>query len=424
MALTNATVYTVSGPTVRNATVLIANGKIAAVGANVGVPANVRRLDLHGAVVIPGLVEARSSLLLGAGDLAGAGSADQSVLDAIDPFDEAAGKVLARGVTTLYLSPGVRGPVGGVGAVVKLRAPAPESGEGWVRVLRANAALDLAIGISTNGRSSSLERLSSYEALRSLFRSAQQYGKSLDDYDRDLKAYTKLQAAPKPAAGAGAAAAATPKPTKPRRSPAQDTALSALKGTLLVRIEAHRADNILNALRLIDEFHLKAVLESPLESRSLAREIARRGIPVVWGPTLGGPPGLDTRLYRPETAAALAHSGVSVALTTGSRSGLASRFLRENAALAVSYGLTPEQALKAITLDAARALGVADRVGSIEPGKDADLVVLSAAPMDPSARVTRLFIDGKEVALDHPGVSRAGSGNRRISDLRKRLPGG
>ena len=366
--------------------------------------------------MIPGLVDARSSLFLSEADLSGSGAADQGVLDAADLFRDEAAKVLAQGVTTLYLSPGSRGAVCGVGAVVKLRNTAAGSGEVRARVLAPTAALDLTIGLSANGRSTSLERLNSYEALRSLFKSAEQYEKSFERYNRDLKAYEKLPPAPKPAPGASPSASPpAQKPARPKRVPAQETVLSAIKGTIPVRIEAHRVDDILNALRLAEEFHLKAVLVSATESRSLAGEIARRAIPVIWGPTLDGSPRLETREHRPETAADLARAGVKLALTPNSRSGLGSRFLRENAALAVSYGLTADQALRAITLDAARALGVADRVGSIEPGKDADLVVLSTPAFDGSSRVERVFVDGQEVVPARALVSEHRAAARQAS---------
>lgn len=415
LALVGATVYPVSGPPIRLATIVIADGRIVAVGATVSVPANARRIDLRGATVIPGLVDARSSLFLSDSDLAGAGSADQSVLDAADLFREEAGKVLAQGVTTLYLSPGSRGGVGGAGAVVKLHPPDAARGEGWARVLRQRAALDLSLGISANGRSTSLERLNSYESLRSLFRGARQYGKSLVKYEQDLREFRTPPPAPKPAPGTAPNPAAPPqRPVKPRTNPAQENILAALNGTLPVRIEAQRADDILNALRLMDEFHVKAILLSADESGPLAGEIARRGIPVIWGPTLAGPPRLDTRGHQPETAAILAKSGVMVALSPGSRTGLASRFLRENAELAVAYGLASDRALRAITLDAAKTLGVADRVGSIEVGKDADLVVLSASPMDRSAKVQRVFVDGREIAFPRPQVRQFRSNSKAV----------
>jgi imidazolonepropionase-like amidohydrolase len=134
----------------------------------------------------------------------------------------------------------------------------------------------------------------------------------------------------------------------------------------------------------------------------VAAEIAKRHIPVIWGSVLPtGAPRLETAHQDPTTPAALVKAGVHVAITTGMRTGLASRFLRENAALAAGYGLTSAAALRSITLSAAEILGVSDRVGSIQAGKDADLVVLSASPWDPAAKVKRVFIDGAPVYTGH-----------------------
>jgi imidazolonepropionase-like amidohydrolase len=421
VALIGARVLPVSGPPLDGATVLIVDGKIAAVGANVAVPANAQRIDLHGSVLIPGLVDARSSLFLSSDDLVGAGTADQDVLDAANLFDRDAEKVLAHGVTTLYLSPGSRGNIDGIGAVVKLDSAQHTATQGGLalqaRPLKPHAALNLTLGVSGNGRSSSLERLNSYEALRATFRSAEQYARAFERYERDLLAYEKQEklkppekkpdlvtkeaksAPPKtPPAAPPAAKPAEPaltKPVKPRHVPAMDNLMAALKGDLPVRIEAHRVDDILNALRLADEFKLKLILERATEGADVAQEIARRKVPVVWGPTMAtGGPRLETAHHTPESAALLAQVGVKIALTTGGESGLASRFLLENAAAAGGFGLRPTDALRAITLSAAEVLGVADRVGSIQAGKDADLVVLSALPWEPTARVKTVFVNG------------------------------
>ena len=112
-----------------------------------------------------------------------------------------------------------------------------------------------------------------------------------------------------------------------------------------------------------------------------------------------------------------------LALTPNSRTGLASRFLRENAALAMSYGLAQDKALRSITLDAAAALGVADRVGSIAVGKDADLAVLTGPPLAASTRVARLFIDGQEIVIEPPRIAEAmnrTSSSAAVSPVRAR----
>ncbi|MCS6861292.1 MAG: amidohydrolase family protein [Abditibacteriales bacterium] len=395
VALVGAKILPVAGKPIERGTILIEGGKIKAVGANVEIPANAQRIDLTGKVVLPGLVDAHSSLFLAADDLNATGAADRDVTDALDLFDKDAEKVLARGVTTLYVSPGNRGNVNGVGAVVQLNNTPP-----YGRVLKPRAALKLTLGVSTNNRSTSLERLASYEALRAAFHSAQQYAKSFERYERDLAAYARRQKQPQPTAAnpqpTAPASSQPTKPTKPRRNPAQEILVAALKGEIPVRIEAHRVDDILNALRLADEFKFKLILERATEGAQIANDIARRHVPVVWGPTLPmGAPRLETLNHSPDGAAQLAKAGVKVALTTDGASGLSSRFLLENAAAAVGFGMSADEALRAVTLSAAEVLGVADRVGSIEVGKDANLVVLSASPWDATAQVEQVWVEGR-----------------------------
>lgn len=411
VALIGATIMPVSCAPIKNGTVLLQAGKIKAVGANVAVPANARRIDVRGKVIIPGLIDAESSLFLSAEELNTAGAADRDVLDGVDLFDDASAKVLARGVTTVYLSPGRRGSITGVGAVVKLRATdaiATDPKPGYARVLKSRSALKATLGLSTNNRSSSLERLASYEALRSTFKGAQQYADSFARYDRALKRYElelKLPAEPvddgsgdDPFGGGGQAPAGPQKPTKPRPVPSQEILVKALKREIPVRIEAHRADDIMNALRLADEFGFKLILERATDGQMVAAEIARRKVPVIWGPALmNGAPQLDSVDHSARSAGSLARAGVRLAIVTDGVTGLSSRFVLENAGAAAGYGLSVGDALRAVTLGAAEILGVGDRVGSLEIGKDADLVVLSAGPWDPRSRVEQVWIDGEAV---------------------------
>ena len=404
IALVGARILPVSAPPIPSGTVIISGGKIAAIGANVSVPSGALRIPAAGKVVIPGLIDSSSALFLSAAELAAAGAADRDVLDAFDPFDQDALDAVRRGVTTVYLSPGSRGSIGGLGAVVKL-AGDPERSP-----LLAQAALKLNLGVTTGDRTSSLDRLAAYEAIRAAFRAAEQYARSYERYERDLKAFESQPRATsagerRPPAGEAAGrgspfpqSAGPQRPTRPRRVPAQEVLLKALRREIPVRVEAHRADDILNALRLGDEFKLKLILEKAEEAPAAAGEIARRGIPIVWGPTLlEDPNALDSVKQTPSGAAKLSRAGIRVSLTPGSQSSRNSRFVLENAAAAAGYGLSREAALRSITLDAARILGVADRVGSLARGKDADLVVLSGSPWDSATIVEQVFVNGVKV---------------------------
>jgi len=387
-------------------TILMSGGKITAVGANVAIPAGARRIAVDGKVIIPGLIDARSNLFLSPDETA-AGAADRDVLDATDLFDDDALDALRRGVTTVYITPGSRGDIAGVGAVVKLGSGPASSGIVGTPV-RTQAALKLNLGVSIGNRTSSLERVSSYDAIRSAFRSAEQYARSFERYERDIKTF---ESQPRLAANVGAPPSTTQqpsdpttqrpttqRPTRPRRVPAQEILLKALRREIPVRVEAHRADDILNALQLSEEFKLNMILEGAEEAPLVAKEIARHRIPVIWGPTLlESGTELDSRRQTPAGAAKLARAGIRFILTPAGDSGRATRFVLENAAAAAGHGLSREKALSAITMDAAQILGVGDRLGSISVGKDADLVVLSGSPFDPAARVEQVYVNGERV---------------------------
>jgi imidazolonepropionase-like amidohydrolase len=411
VALIGATVLRVSGPVIPNGTVIIQNGKIKAVGVGIPIPPDARRIDLRGKTIMPGLIDANSSLFMANDELNTAGSPDRVALDGADFFDDTATKVLAHGVTTLYLSPSRRGTVTGVGTIVKLRPLSmnPTEGKpGYARVLTAQAAVKATLGVAANNRSSSLERLVSYEALRSTFKAAQQYAEMFKKYDKDLKQYEtdQKQAAANPPADpldddpfsqfGGGGQTAPQKPVKPRKVPAQEVLVRALKREIPVRIEAYRANDIMSALRLADEFNLKIIIERGTEGYKVANEIARRKVPVIWGPAVStGAPQLDTLNHWPGSAAAMAKAGIRLALITSGDEGLSSRFVLENAAAAAGNGLPQADALRAVTLGAAETLGIADRVGSLDPGKDADFVILSAAPWSASARIEQVWVDGE-----------------------------
>jgi hypothetical protein len=285
--------------------------------------------------------------------------------------------------------------------------------------LKAKAGVHLALGLSSGGKSTSLERIASYESLRSLFTSAQQYTKQQAKAEQEKKAAATTTAQPdtlapvtdtdtSPVSGDEGAQrrqfgrgqrGGRPGPTAtPRSQPAQEVLSAALKGDIPVHIEAHRVDDILNALRLADEFKFKLVLEAPTEAASITNEIASRKVGVIWTPSLPtGAPQLETAHFNPNAVAALSAAGVRLALSARSGSGAASRFLLEDAGAAAGSGLKPDAALRAVTLGPAEILGVADRVGSLQPGKDADLVVLSGSPWDPQTVVKRVVVNGAQV---------------------------
>ena len=400
LAIEGGIVVTVAGETIAGGTVLITEGKIAAVGREVTVPEGARRIDATGKTVIPGLIDALSTLYLSAQEL-GEGSAiapELRVTDGLDTYAKDLDEVLAHGVTAAHVAPGSRGLLAGTSAVVKV-APRP----GSVPVVRDTVAVRGQIGVPTGPTTSSLVRLGTYASLREALLGAREYEWALGKYDRELARYERKTAQPKaeegkPAPPAEPAGEKPERPQKPGRDYASEALLRVLHREVPLLIEAHRVADILNALRLQDGFGVRLILLGASEAYKVAPEIARRDVPVIVAPvslSVVGPSKLRYGEHRRSNAAQLARAGVKVVLGVGGDDWLDSKFVRASAAAAAAEGLPRDQALRAVTLSAAEVLGVADRIGSIAEGKDADLAVIAGDPLDVRAPVDLVLVDGQ-----------------------------
>lgn len=373
-----AKVYTMDGPPIEGASVVVENGRIAAVGRDIAPPPGSRVLDVSGKVLLPGLIDAACHLLLDPpGQLPG--SPEQDVLDGIDRFAPDVREALAHGVTTVFLRPPGSGPAAGLGAVVRLDGP--------LTVVRRRAALRLSLAAGTQA-SSPVQRYEAYRRLSRLLEEAREHGSAVEKYEKDRAAYEEKKKAVKPEA-------APKPPNRPARDPARDV-LSGLfddKAPLAVRIEAHASDAIGHALRLLEEHKLAGVLEGATEAAERAGELAKAKTSVVLGPVFAyGTPSVDFLRHTPATAAALAKAGVPFAIATF-RDG---RFLLDSAAAAVGAGLPAEAGLAAVTREPARLLAL-DDAGTIAQGKRADLVLLSGDPFDARTKVEETWIGGERV---------------------------
>jgi imidazolonepropionase-like amidohydrolase len=183
-----------------------------------------------------------------------------------------------------------------------------------------------------------------------------------------------------------------------------------LRGEIPWRQHAHRADDIATALRIADEFGYRLVIDRGTEADRLAAQLAERDVPVVLGPLTVNRRGVEMRNRSPHTARHLVSAGVHIAFTTGAGT-VPVQYLAHQASFAVREGLDRDVALAALTIEPARILGIDDRLGSLQPGKDADLCLWSGDPLDPRQRVVAAFVGGQEVyRFDHErGVGRFGS---------------
>lgn len=369
-----ARLHTLEGAPVERGLLVVRGRIIEAVGGEV--PDGARVVDLSGKVVIPGLIDAASRAFLDPADR-GPGAPEQDAADALDFFRPDARALAARGVTAAYV--GASTP--GLGTVVHLGATPV--------VLKRRAALQLSLARGGEVSTSAL-RLEAFRQLEQLFEGAKLHKEALEKHARERKAYEAKKAA-------GEKDLKEPGPAP--RDAGKDVLISALEGALPVRIEAQTADAVALALRLAETFKLKLVLEGVAEAADAAEAVGRSKAAVVAGPVLlYGPPGAELLRHSTSGAAALAKAGVmTLALGSFGRDAGASRFILEAAGIAASRGLEPGRALEAVTLGAARALGVEAELGSLKKGKRADFVVLSGEPFEARTRVERVVVDGLPV---------------------------
>ena len=380
VAITNARILPVSGPAIERGTIVIRGGRIAAVGATVTAPAGAQTIDAGGRTVTPGLIDSNVQIGIVEIPLSAQGTADESTTDTrvsaafnvVDSFNGNSAVIpvtRVEGVTRALITPGGTGNVfAGQAAVMDLSgAQAPAS------VTRGPAAMvallgESGAGVAGGSRSTAILRIreilqdaQDYAANRLAFNSAQRR-----DYSRSRLDLDALQ--------------------------------PVLKGQIPLAVQANRASDLLASIRLANEFKVRLVLIGASEGWMVADALAAANVPVVIKP-LTNIPNFDALGATLENAARLARAGVQVAIASFDTQN--SRNIRQEAGNAIANGLDPSAALQAVTLGPARIWGVADRVGSIEPGKDADLVIWSAAdPFELSAGAERVFIKGREMPRD------------------------
>lgn len=325
-------------------------------------------------------------------------AAELNILDGLDPYIKEAPEVAAQGVTAIYITPGSRSLISGTGAVLKLNG----SKNVGKMLLKGDIAVKAAIGVSGNNESSSLGRLADYSSIREelletkiYMHEKEKHARQTAKYDKKMAEYEKKKQA-KP----------TEKIDKPKRparfrpNPTREVLAKVLNKEIPLQIEAHRVTDILNTLRLADEFGFKLVLDQCTEGYIIAEEIARRKVPVILGPvstSFVDMPRLQYRHHDIRNAAILSKNGVKLALGVSGRDGASSKFIALAAEMAIANGMDKDMALRAVTLTPAEILGIADRIGSLQVGKDADIVILSGHPLDSLSRVEMVLIDGKTV---------------------------
>jgi imidazolonepropionase-like amidohydrolase len=306
-------------------------------------------------------------------------------LDAVHPEDVAFKDLIAAGVTTILTGPGSGNLIGGQGICLKT-VPKPTVDE---MILLEPAGMKMALGenpkrVYGDQKKTPSTRMGNAAVLRAALIDAQNYLAKWRRYEAELSAHqTKVDAGDKE--------------TEPPKPPDRDLKLEALgkvlRRELKARVHAHRADDMLTAIRIAEEFGLDLTLEHATEGYKIAPILAAKGIPVTAGPILFSRAKVELREMTPKNPGIMARAGVKVSIQTDEMSAV--QYLTINAALAVREGMDEEAALRGITINAAEIIGVADRVGSLEPGKDADLVVFSGHPFDYRTVAELVIVDGQ-----------------------------
>jgi imidazolonepropionase-like amidohydrolase len=352
--LKGATVHTVSSPKIVNATILVQNGKISAVEEDMKIPKGFKILDVKGKVIIPGLIDIHSHLgmIEDGNEYSQPIGPENRALDAINLKSPAWADAVTGGVTTVVTGPGAAERISGQSITIKTFGASLER-----RILKASGEVKMAV----YGRS-----LSHIQTIRGSLIKAREY----------LDTWTKYESGEK-------------KGPPPRRDLAMEALARVLRGEDRIRVHTYYAHDMLTFLKLKDEFGFRLTFEHSTEAYKIAEEIAKQNVGCVCYPLVRE--AMPDDVIRGNVV--LHNAGVKIAFHTDYPV-TQQKWLRLCAMISMRYGLPDEAALKALTINPAELAMVSDRVGSIEKGKDADLVVLNGPWYELRSRVDMVFVDG------------------------------
>ena len=365
------------------ADILVKDGKIAAIGERLKTETetgdNIRTVDAEGLHVYPGFVEAHGHIGLDGYGIGYEGmdynemndiiSPQMRGIDGVKPMDAAFPHAAAAGVTCVCVGPGSANVLGGTFTVIKTVGKRVDD-----MVVRDGVAMKCAFGenpkrVYREKKDSS--RMTTAALLRETLFKAKEYMEKKEAAGDDV---TKL----------------------PAFDIKMEALLPVMKGQIPLKAHAHATEDIFTALRIAKEFGLKITLEHVTEGHPIVEELAKENVPLAVGPTLTSASKFELRNKSWTTPGLLAKAGCQVSIITDSPV-IPQEYLPLCAGLAVQAGMDSFAALQAITIHPAKHAGVADRVGSLEVGKDADLVITDGCPFEITSRVKYVFIDGKEV---------------------------
>ena len=359
------------------------NGKIAAVGVKVEASEGTPVLDAAGCLVTPGLIDAHCHIGMheeatrwegnDTNEYSNPITPELRAIDGINPMDEAFANAIAGGVTTAVTGPGSANVLGGNFVAMKLHGNCVDD-----MIVKYHDDMKIAFGenqkgcYGQNGHKEPVTRMAVAALLREQLFKAKRYAAEVDAAEKD--------------------------PTKTRPFDMQlEALLPVIRKQIPLKAHAHRADDILTALRIAREFDLDITLDHCTEGHLIVDQLVKAGKPVLVGPSFGSKSKIELREKTFETAGILDRAGLEVCIITDAPV-IPLYYLPLCAGLAVKAGMKEESAWRAITINPAHVVGIADRVGSLEVGKDADIAIFEGNPLrDIQCRTKAVFVGGKQV---------------------------
>jgi len=365
--------------------ILIENGKIIAVGTDLEIPSDCEIIDAENCIVSPGFVDAHCHMGMWESSIGFEGSDGNEMtdpitpevrgIDAINPCDEAFAVALSGGVTTSVTGPGSANVIGGTFLAMKNYGHRVDD-----MIIKNPIAMKCAFGenpkrVYNEQKKMPMTRMGSVSLLRKTLFEAREYMELKNravENEKDMPKFDfKLEAM-----------------------------LPVMRGEIPLKAHAHRADDIFSSIRVAKEFGLKLTLDHCTEGHLIAEDLAKEGYPAFVGPSLGDKAKFELSNLSFETPGVLNKAGIKVSIITDAPV-IPLNYLSLCAGLAVKSGMEEEEAWKAITINPAESIGIADRVGSIEVGKDADIAIFKGNPlMDVTYRTLYTLVDGKIVYTD------------------------
>lgn len=377
----NGLIYTMKGEVIENGSILIKDGKIKEVGKDIIAPLDAKVIDVEGRMVTPGFIDAHCHLGMWEESIGFEGSDGNEMtdpvtpqlraIDAINPMDISFREAYEGGVTTAITGPGSANVIGGTFAAIKTYGHRIDN-----MIIKEPVAMKVAFGenpkrVYHGQKKSPMTRMATASILRETLFKAKSYLEKKENAEEPSK--------------------------MPEFDMKMEALIPVLKKEIPVKAHAHRADDIFTSLRIAKEFDIDITLDHCTEGHLIAEDLAKEGKGAIVGPSFGNRSKFELKNKTFETPKVLNEAGVKIAITTDAPV-IPLQHLALCAGIAHKSGLDEIEALKAITINPAEIIGLDDRLGSIEPGKDADIVVFDGNPIkDIDSEAYMTIIDGNIV---------------------------